>query len=191
MANDLQLGCEYALFGTAIGTCGIAWRIGEAPVIVSFNLPESTEEETERRIARKGTKATEIPFEIAHVITKARRHLARDLQDFHDVPIAWDRFEPFARRVYEAALDIPAGQTRTYGQLAKHLNEPHAAQAVGQALGSNSIPLIIPCHRILAAGGKMGGFSAPGGLQTKEKLLRLADVVVLGTAGPMSMRNPV
>lgn len=162
---------EYTLFETAIGTCGIAWRTGDAPVIVSFNLPEAILAETERRIARKAAKATEVPRVIEEVIDKARRHLNRDLQDFHDAPIDWDQFEPFARRVYEASLDIPVGQTRTYGQLAKQLNEPQAAQAVGQALGSNSIPLIIPCHRILAAGGKMGGFSAPGGLFTKEKLL--------------------
>jgi len=162
---------QYTLFETAIGTCGIAWRTGDGPVIVSFNLPEATEAEPERRIARKATKATEIPLVIEQVIEKSRRHLARELQDFHDVPIDWDQFEPFARRVYELSLDIPVGQTRTYGQLAKQLNEPQAAQAVGQALGSNSIPLIIPCHRILAADGKMGGFSAPGGLLTKEKLL--------------------
>lgn len=162
---------EYTLFDTEIGTCAIAWQTGDAPVVVSFNLPEATEAETERRIARKGAKATQIPTRIEEVIEKARRHLARDLQDFHDVPIDWDRYEPFARRVYQAALDIPVGQTRTYGQLAKTVNEPQAAQAVGQALGSNSIPLIIPCHRILAANGKMGGFSAPGGLHTKEKLL--------------------
>jgi O-6-methylguanine DNA methyltransferase len=166
-----QITCEYALFETAIGTCGIAWRAGDAPVIVSFNLPERTEAETERRIGRKGTKANVIPSVIEGVIEKSRRHLARDLQDFRDAPIDWDRFEPFARRVYEASIQIPAGQTRTYGQLAKELGEPQASQAVGQALGSNSIPLIIPCHRILAAGGKMGGFSAPGGLDTKEKLL--------------------
>lgn len=162
---------EYTLFATAIGTCGIAWRTGEAPVVISFNLPEATEAETERRIAPKGTKAAEIPPAIGEVIEKSRRHLARDLQDFHDTPIDWDGYEPFTRRVYRAALDIPVGQTRTYGQLAKAIDEPRAAQAVGQALGSNSIPLIIPCHRILAADGKMGGFSAPGGLRTKEKLL--------------------
>jgi len=166
-----QSTCEYTLFETAIGTCGIAWKTGGAPLIVSFNLPEATVTDTERRIARKGTKAAKIPHEIEEVIEKARRHLARDLQDFRDAPIDWDRFEPFARRVYEISIQIPAGQTKTYGQLAKELGEPQASQAVGQALGSNSIPLIIPCHRILAAGGKMGGFSAPGGLLTKEKLL--------------------
>lgn len=156
---------EYALFETEIGTCGIAWRTGDPPLIVGFYLPGSTS-------AGRGAKATEIPPVIEAVIDKARRHLARDLQDFRDAPIDWDRFDPFARRVYEAAIAIPVGQTRTYGQLAKQLNEPpEAAQAVGKALGSNSIPLIIPCHRILAAGGKMGGFSAPGGLLTKEKLL--------------------
>lgn len=171
MAQNVQPGIEYTLFETEIGACAIAWQTGDAPVVVGFNFPEETDLETERRIGRRGKKASEIPSEIADVIVKCQRHLARDLQDFHGVPIDWGRFDSFARRVYEAALDIPVGQTRTYGQLAKSLNEPQAAQAVGQALGSNPIPLIIPCHRILAAGGKMGGFSAPGGLQTKEKLL--------------------
>lgn len=162
---------EYALFETPIGTCAIAWRKGESPEIVSFYLPEAAEAQKDWRIAQRGTRATEIPPAIAEVIEKSRRHLARDLQDFHDAPIDWDRFEPFARRVYRAALDIPLGQTRTYGQLAKSIGEPKAAQAVGQALGNNPIPLIIPCHRILAADGRMGGFSAPGGLRTKETLL--------------------
>lgn len=159
------------LFETPIGTCGIAWQSGDSPVIVGFALPEATVAETERRMARHGTKAETVPETIAAVIEKVRRHLSRELQDFHDAPIDWPRFEPFARRVYEAALDIPVGQTRTYGQLAKTIGDPQAAQAVGRALGSNPIPLIIPCHRILATGGKMGGFSAPGGLRTKEKLL--------------------
>jgi len=171
MANNLRSAAEYALFETKIGTCAIAWQTGNEPVIVGFNLPEASEAETERRIARKATKAGEIPTAIAEVVEMVRLHLAGQLQDFHNAPIDWDRFEPFARRVYEVALDIPTGQTITYGQLARKLNEPQAAQAVGQALGSNPIPLIIPCHRILAAGGKMGGFSAPGGLLTKEKLL--------------------
>lgn len=170
---ETQRACQYALFETAIGTCGIAWKTGDGPVIVSFNLPENTVAETERRIAWKATRAVTIPLAIAGVIEQARRHLDRDLQDFRNAPIDWARFEPFARRVYEAAMRIPAGQTRTYGQLAKEIGEPQASQAVGQALGSNSIPLIIPCHRILASGGKMGGFSAPGGLFTKEKLLLL------------------
>ena len=156
---------EYVLFETAIGKCGIAWRPG--PLIVGFSLPEGKEP----RFAIRGSSASEIPEPIKDMIEKCRRHLARDLQDFHDAPLDWCAFEPFARKVYEAALEIPVGQTRTYGQLAKQVGEPHAAQAVGQALGSNPIPLVIPCHRILAAGGKMGGFSAPGGLVTKEKLL--------------------
>lgn len=167
MPNEI----EYTLFETEIGPCGIAWETGEAPVVAGFSFGSAMLAETERRIGRKGKKATEIPPVIESVIEKCRRHLARNLQDFHDTPINWDRFEPFARCVYQAALDIPTGQTRTYGQLAKTVGEPKAAQAVGQTLGNNPIPLIIPCHRILAAGGKMGGFSAPGGLLTKEKLL--------------------
>ncbi|MDR3691261.1 MAG: methylated-DNA--[protein]-cysteine S-methyltransferase [Fimbriimonas sp.] len=171
MPNETLPAVEYTLFETAIGPCGIAWQTGEAPVIHAFHLPEASEHATEERMTCLGAKAVAIPAPIEAVIAKARRHLARDLQDFRDAPIDWDRFEPFSRRVYQAALDIPPGQTRTYGQLAKSLGEPQAAQAVGQSLGSNPIPLIIPCHRILAADGKMGGFSAPGGLATKEKLL--------------------
>jgi methylated-DNA-[protein]-cysteine S-methyltransferase len=81
--------------------------------------------------------------------------------------------QEFARRVLEFTREIPAGETRTYGELAKMLGQPHAAQAVGQALGANPVPLIIPCHRVLATGGKLGGFSAPGGRSTKERLLEI------------------
>lgn len=171
MQIDRRTERQYALFDSAIGVCGISWQVGHTPLIVGFWLPESNPEATETRISLQASKAGQIPGQITAIIEQACRHLNREHQDFNDAPIDWNQFEPFARRVYEAALAIPIGQTRTYGQLAKQLGEPQAAQAVGQALGSNPIPLIIPCHRILAAGGKMGGFSAPGGLLTKEKLL--------------------
>jgi len=99
-------------------------------------------------------------------------------QDFSDVTLDLGGTGLFARRVYEAARNIPAGETRTYGEIAKALNQPAAAQAVGQALGRNPIPLIIPCHRVVAACGKAGGFSAHGGRSTKARILEIEGVTL-------------
>jgi methylated-DNA-[protein]-cysteine S-methyltransferase len=170
---------SYCLFETAIGTCGIAWRetagTGSPPIVTHFQLPETSAQQTESRIARNsGSSQTSIPpAQIAALIEKVRLHLQGNVQDFRDVPVDLDSVPPFFRRVYEVAVEIPAGQTRTYGEIAKALGQPSAAQEVGQALARNPVPLIVPCHRVLAADGKLGGFSAPGGLATKTKLLSL------------------
>jgi len=113
------------------------------------------------------------PPAIAELIKKIQVHLQGVRQDFSEVKVDLGSVPPFAQQVYNATRKIPAGQTMTYGQLAKAIDRPGAARAVGQALGRNQIPLIIPCHRVLAAGGKAGGFSAPGGLVTKALLLAL------------------
>jgi O-6-methylguanine DNA methyltransferase len=168
---------DYCLFETALGWCGIAWSesgdAGTPPAVTLFQLPEATAAITESRLARHhGARPTsEPPAPIAEVIERVRRHLAGKVEDFRDIPVALDRAGSFERLVYDAARNIPAGTTMTYGEIAKAIGQPGAAQAVGQALGRNPIPLIIPCHRVLAAGGKPGGFSAPGGLATKAKLL--------------------
>jgi len=130
-------------------------------------------EETEARIARNSggqPAGTPLP-EIARVIEKVRLHLSGDLQDFRDVAVDIEKVAPFARRVYGVAREIPAGETRTYGEIAEALNRPGAARAVGHVLGRNPVPLIIPCHRVLASDGKLGGFSAYGGQATKARLL--------------------
>jgi methylated-DNA-[protein]-cysteine S-methyltransferase len=88
-----------------------------------------------------------------------------------EVPLDWDGVTPFQRRVYEAAREIPAGETRTYGELARRLGSPGGARAVGQALGRNPFVLVVPCHRVLASNGSLGGFSAHGGARTKRMLL--------------------
>ena len=106
------------------------------------------------------------------------QHLKGDLQDFRDIPVDLDGVGPFVRKVCEAAREIPVGQTVTYADLARALGQPGAARAVGRALGRNPIPLIIPCHRVLAAHGKPGGFSAHGGRVTKAKLLAIEGAVV-------------
>jgi O-6-methylguanine DNA methyltransferase len=156
--------CE---FETPIGNCSIAWRAdGAQSAVAGFWLPDVT-----RKVQRGEPSAP--PEEIASIVERVRLHLAGELQDFRDVPVVLDGLQEFARRALEMTREIPAGKTRTYGEIAKALGQPHAAQAVGQALGANPIPLIIPCHRVLAAGFKLGGFSAPGGRSTKERLLEI------------------
>ncbi len=175
-----QVAC--CLFETPLGSCGIAWSEREdrwtPPAVTFLHLPEATPQRTETRIARDAGASgpSDPPSEIAEVIAKVRRHLQGEAQDFRDVPLDLDGAAPFARRVYEAARQIPTGQTRSYGELARSLGRPTAARAVGQALGKNPVAIIIPCHRILAAGGKIGGFSAHGRLTTKARLLAMEGI---------------
>jgi O-6-methylguanine DNA methyltransferase len=178
----------YCLFETPLGACGIAWKEQETsrvpPVVTFFQLPEATRSLTDTRIAGSsgGRKARVPPPRIAGIIKKVQKHLHGDVQDFLDIVVDLDGAGPFARQVYEAVRKIPAGRTVTYGDLAKDMNRPTAARAVGQALGRNPIPLIIPCHRVLAARGKAGGFSAHGGLETKEKMLGIEGVTGSSTS---------
>ncbi len=100
------------------------------------------------------------------------------MQDFRSVAVDLSAVAPFFRQVYEAAREIPPGQTRTYGEIARAVGQPNRAQDVGQAMAQNPVPILIPCHRVAAAGGKPGGFSAHGGRATKSKLLALEGVPV-------------
>ena len=170
---------SYCLFETPLGSCGIAWRepldSARQPVVTLVQLPEATPQATESRIARKAGRGgpSEPPPSIAELIETIRRHLRGEAQDFRGIAVDLEAVPSFARQVYEAAREIPAGQTRTYGEIAKALGRPLAAREVGQALSNNPVPIIIPCHRVSAAHGKLGGFSAPGGPATKAKLLAL------------------
>jgi len=176
----------YCLFETPIGTCGLAWvEIGasrKTPRVAFLQLPEATPKATEQRIARKsgGHRADVPPSAIAEVIEKIGKHLRGELQDFRDVPLDVGEVGAFVRQVYEAALRIPAGETSTYGELARAIGRPTEARAVGQALARNPIPIIIPCHRVLAAGGRFGGFSAHGARVTKARLLAIEGAKVPG-----------
>jgi O-6-methylguanine DNA methyltransferase len=174
----------YCLFETPLGACGIAWRMAadsdSQAVVTTVQLPEATPQATESRIARKaGSNQPGIPpQQIARVIEKIRKHLEGDAQDFRDVAVDLGGVTAFFRQVYDATREIPAGQTRTYGEIAKEAGQPGAAQEVGQAMAKNPVPIIVPCHRVSAAGGKLGGFSAPGGPATKAKLLALEGATV-------------
>jgi methylated-DNA-[protein]-cysteine S-methyltransferase len=172
----------YSLFETPLGWCGIAWSEGGnsigPPAVTFFQLPEATANITESRIAKTSgaCQASAPPPQIAKVIQRICRHFQGEVQDFRDVTLDLDGVGPFAQKVYAAAREIPPGQTRTYGELAKSLHRPRAARAVGQALRKNPIALLIPCHRVVAAGGKPGGFSAHGGRATKAKMLEVEGV---------------
>ena len=168
----------YALFETPLGVCGIAWRnpenLRDEPAVVAFQLPEANVEITRMQIEGKASaQASPPPSRIAEIIKRVRRHLGGEVEDFQDIAVDLTPSGSFAHRVYAAARKIPPGQTMTYGELANAMHRPKAARAVGQALGRNPIPLIIPCHRVLAAGAKPGGFSASGGIATKLKMLAI------------------
>ena len=174
----------YCLFNTAIGHCGVAWS---QRGVTHVQLPEADRGATERRL-RNGTGATapgKPPPGVGEAIDKIRRYLAGDTIDFAPVALDLTGVGPFRRKVYEAARRIGWGRTTTYGELAWQAGAPGAARAVGQALGRNPVPIVVPCHRVLASGGKVGGFSAFGGAATKERLLALEGVQLGTDLGPL------
>jgi methylated-DNA-[protein]-cysteine S-methyltransferase len=178
-----QAARHYAIFETAGGFCGIGWNdVG----ITRFQLPTRTAEAAEHLMLRRApgaVRATPAP-EAAAAIEAAKRYFDGDAIDFSGFTLDLEGQEPFFRRIYDAARQIGWGRTTTYGALAKELGAgPEAARDVGQAMAKNPVPLIIPCHRVLAAGGKLGGFSAPGGSTAKARMLEL-EGVDLAPPGP-------
>jgi methylated-DNA-[protein]-cysteine S-methyltransferase len=171
----------YILFDTALGRCALVWR-GDA--IVGAALPEADDAAMRRSLGRRfpGAVEAESPAAVRAAVDRVARHFAGDSQDFADLPLDLGACSRFERAVYAAALAIPSGETRTYGDLARAVGQPQAAQAVGIALGRNPVPILVPCHRILAGGGKSGGFSAPGGVSTKFRLLGIEGAKLPGEA---------
>lgn len=162
----------FALFDTEIGHCGIAW--GERGV-AGVQLPESSEARTRACLLQRCPGACELPPppEVQRAIDGIVALLRGERVDLSEVPLDMDRVGELERRVYDIARTIAAGATLTYGEIAVRLGDRGLARAVGQALGRNPFPIIVPCHRVLAAGGKAGGFSANGGLTTKLRLLSI------------------
>lgn len=160
----------FALFDTAIGSCAIIWS---EQGVAGVQLPEGPEVQTRRRIARRFPGAPEVPPPPAlqRVVDDIVALLRGQPRDLATVPLDLDGVPGFHRQVYEVARTVPAGRTISYGEIATRLGEPGAARAVGQALGHNPFPIVVPCHRVVAAGGKIGGFSARGGAETKRRML--------------------
>jgi methylated-DNA-[protein]-cysteine S-methyltransferase len=183
----------YCLFETALGSCGIAWTApAHGTAVIALALPEAAREMTERRLARASgaQKPTAPPPEIAQIIARLRKHLEGSAEDFRDVRLDLEGADLFARQVYAAAREIPVGETRSYGEIAAAIGQPTAAQEVGKALARNPIALIVPCHRVVAAGGKPGGFSAHGGLATKATLLAIEGAAFGASQGQRSFIFP-
>ncbi|MGH3437908.1 MAG: methylated-DNA--[protein]-cysteine S-methyltransferase [Sciscionella sp.] len=165
-------GRGVALFDTAIGRCGIAWA---ERGLLSVWLPERDDRAIRARMTDAFPALTEVapPSAVAGWIAAIVALLRGEASDLSGVPLDMDGVPAFHRRVYEVTRTIPAGATTSYGEIAARLGEPGAAQAVGQALGHNPFPIVVACHRVLAAGGKLGGFSARGGAVTKLRMLSI------------------
>jgi methylated-DNA-[protein]-cysteine S-methyltransferase len=164
----------WTVFPTAIGACGVAW--GERG-LVGVHLPDGDADTLRRRLARRypGVSETEPVGETAGAVDGIVALLAGEPTDLSTVPVDLDGIGDFERRVYELARTIPCGETLTYGEVAARLDErePEAARRVGQALGRNPFAIVVPCHRVVAAAGATGGFSARGGVATKLRLLSI------------------
>lgn len=163
----------FCLFDTPIGACAIAWR---GLAVAGVLLPEDAgESQTCARMARDfaGTAQVVPPDWVKRVIERVRELLQGRGDDLCDVPLDLGGVPEFNRRVYEITRSIAPGRTLTYGEVAARLGTPGAARAVGQALGHNPFAPIVPCHRVLAAGNRSGGFSAGGGVATKLKMLEI------------------
>jgi methylated-DNA-[protein]-cysteine S-methyltransferase len=164
--------CGFTLFDTEIGPCGIAW--GDRGVI-AVQLPEGDEAKTRARLLRRCPHAREAapPAAVQAAIEGIISLLRGEGRDLSAIALDMDGLPSFDRRVYEVARTIVPGATLSYGEISTRLGARDLAREVGQALGRNPFPIIVPCHRVLAAGGKAGGFSANGGIATKLRLLTI------------------
>jgi len=185
---------RFALFATVLGDCGVAWQ-GDALTNVLLPAADTAATRSLLRHLSGGTEAAGAgghdgadpragtasgyvawPAFVRDAVAAMQALLRGEAVPLTGVPLAWHRVGEFERRVYEATQRLAPGEVRTYGDLARELGDAGAARAVGTALGRNPWPLVVPCHRVLAAGGKLGGFSAPGGVATKERLLAIESV---------------
>lgn len=160
------------IFETAIGPCGLAWS---ADGIVGAQLPEPNRAAAYDRLKRRFPDAQDIdpPAYVAEARDRIVRLLDGEAVDLSDLPLDLSEISELHQRVYAVARSIQPGSTLTYGEIAQRLGDKALAREVGQAMGKNRFPIIVPCHRVLAASGKTGGFSAPGGVDTKMRLLTI------------------
>lgn len=160
---------RFSLFPTPVGVCGIAWN---GDTVVATCLPEKTSADTAARLAaRTGATRGAPPSHIRRAIRSITALLEGKRSDLSFIACDFIGCDPFAEEVYAATRAIPSGETLTYGDIASRLGDKRFAQRVGQELGRNPFPIIVPCHRVVGANGRLTGFSAHGGVETKLKLL--------------------
>ena len=170
---------SFALFETAIGTCGVAWTDRG---LAGVQLPEASATSTRSRLQRRFPDAVESepPPDIAATIAQIIALLLGERVDLSAIVVDYHGVPPFDREVYRAAREIPPGATLTYGEIATRIGRPGTARDVGVALARNPFAIVVPCHRVVAANGRLGGFSGSGGTATKLRLLGIE-----GGAGPL------
>jgi methylated-DNA-[protein]-cysteine S-methyltransferase len=162
---------SFALFDTPVGECGVVWS--DDGTIVGTQLPEGRADDTRARMEARFDGATPAtpPEAVRAAVERMVASLSGEADDLIDIDLDLSSLPPFQQRVFEVVRHIPAGETMSYGDVAAAAGSPGAARAVGQALGRNPFPIVIPCHRVVAAGGRLGGFTATGGVSVKAKLL--------------------
>jgi methylated-DNA-[protein]-cysteine S-methyltransferase len=180
---------NYTLFETAIGWTGLVW--GDQG-LVGVHLPERDPESARRALLRRFPESVEAsaPDSLQPVIDGIRALLRGEHVDLSDAPLDIARVPAFNAQVYAIAQAIPAGETLTYGEIATRLGDRLLARDVGAALGQNPWPIVVPCHRVTAAGGKLGGFSARGGAHTKLRLLTIEGAAVAQSVEPPTRKDP-
>ena len=179
----------FTLFSTAIGQCALVWNDHG---IAAVRLPEQSEGRMLSRLHRRFPvlEAGAPPPAGQQAIDGMVALLEGEARDLRFCTLDLRNETPFHLRVYTAAQDIPPGKTKTYGEIAALLGDPGAARAVGQALGHNPFPIIVPCHRVLASGAQSGGFSAPGGVSTKLRMLLIEGAEIGGAPGLFDREPP-
>jgi methylated-DNA-[protein]-cysteine S-methyltransferase len=182
----MTFAASYYLFDTTLGPFGIVWN---ERGLARLQLPETDRDATEQRLSA-GARPGEPPRAVQQAIQQIERYLGGERVDFASVAIDLAGVGEFRRAVYEAARAVGWGQTASYGELAHRIGFPWGSRAVGQALARNPVPIIVPCHRILARDQRVGGFSAYGGTLTKQRLLALEGVRARGVAVIPGSRCP-
>jgi methylated-DNA-[protein]-cysteine S-methyltransferase len=169
---------SFTLFDTTIGRCGVAWN---EHGLTGVQLPQPNDVQTRTRLTqRAGSELSEAspPPPVARAIAGMTALLDGRNADLTGIELDMSQVPEFNRGVYAIAREIPPGKTLTYGDIARRLGGLELSRDVGQALGQTPFPIVVPCHRVLAAGGKPGGFSANGGVKTKLKMLAIEGAYV-------------
>ena len=172
---------HFSLFPTPLGDCGIAWC---NDTVLATHLPEETSADTSRRLAaRTGATKGEPSSIIRRAIASMTALLEGERTDLTSIGCDLGGIDPFAAQVYAMTRAIPSGETSTYGVIASQLGDKRFARDVGVALGRNPLPIIVPCHRVVGADGRLTGFLAAGGVATKLKMLAIEGAQVGSVPG--------
>lgn len=170
--TKIQEKIEFIVFDTVLGSSALVF--GKSG-LMRVELPSVN---LEKRLANKYEKTSfsKAPVWIKKTAKKIQKHFLSGGENFRDVLLNLEGIAPFYKKVYQMCRKIAPGKLKTYGELAALCGKPGAARAVGQAMAKNPLPIIVPCHRVVACNGGLGGFSAQGGIKTKRRLLELEGV---------------